>query len=343
LLDAVPPRAKLILLGDAQHLPSVEAGTVLADLAPADREPQYSANMVTSVEAVLPSAPAVTSTPDATAVLADRVVRLVQSHRSGPSIMAVASVVNTFCDYKEEELFSRLTAENSTCIWEDATGESTAHWWTRLITWADSHYHEPTYHTATRHYRVPDALTVRCDETLSAILHQLAQAKILTAIHEGRYGCDGINAYLADTVRHQLDPGSYGRYFAGAPLMIIRNDYTLDLFNGDTGIVLYDTAGGYRVAFPRGEDALLVPLDSLPEHTFAFAITVHKSQGSEYEHVLFALPTGEFPIARRLLTREIIYTGLTRAKQTVTIHSTRDALLQACRSRVQRDSGLSLW
>ena len=123
--------------------------------------------------------------------------------------------------------------------------------------------------------------------------------------------------------------------------MITRNDYTLDLFNGDTGVVLCDTAGSYRVAFPRGDEALLVPLDSLPEHTLAFAITVHKSQGSEYEHVLLVLPNAESTAAHRLLTREIIYTGLTRAKQTATIHGTRDVLFQACRSRVQRDSGLS--
>ena len=71
--------------------------------------------------------------------------------------------------------------------------------------------------------------------------------------------------------------------------------------------------------------------------------TVHKAQGSEFEHVLLALPNSLTPSTRRLLTREIIYTGLTRAKQTVTIHSTRDALLQACLARVERDSGIALW
>lgn len=87
----------------------------------------------------------------------------------------------------------------------------------------------------------------------------------------------------------------------------------------------------------------MIPLDSLSEHTLAFAITVHKSQDSEYEHVLLVLPNAESPATSRLLIREIIYTGLTRAKQTATIHGTREALLQACRNRVQRDSGLSLW
>ena len=125
--------------------------------------------------------------------------------------------------------------------------------------------------------------------------------------------------------------------------MITRNDYALNLFNGDTGVVLRDVAGGYWVAFPRGAEVLLVPMDSLPEHTLAFAVTVHKSQGSEYEHVLLVLPSTESVPAGRLLTREIVYTALTRAKQTAAIHSTRGVLLQACRSRVHRDSGLALW
>ena len=86
LLEAVPPGAKLILLGDAQQLPSVEAGAVLADLAPAEREPQYSPGWPRRCRTCCPRAPALTATPDATAILTDRVVRLLQSHRSGPGI-----------------------------------------------------------------------------------------------------------------------------------------------------------------------------------------------------------------------------------------------------------------
>jgi len=341
LLEAVPPTAKLILLGDAQQLPSVEAGAVLADLAPADRALHYSPAMVAALGEALPTPPALTTTPNATALLTDRVVRLVQSHRSGPGIMAVASLVNTFTDAQAEALFALLA--DGACTWEDAADDTTAAWWARLDAWAEQQYQEADFARAVQRYRLPDAMAVPCDDALAGILRHLAGGKILTAIHEGRYGCDGINTYLAGTVRHHLDPDSRGRYFAGAPLMITRNDYTLDLFNGDTGIVLHDTVGGYRVAFPRGEHACCIPLDSLPEHTLAFAITVHKSQGSEYEHVLLTLPPADSLAARRLLTREIIYTALTRAKQTATIHSTREALLQACRSRVQRDSGLKLW
>lgn len=342
LLEAIPPTAKLILLGDAQQLPSVEAGAVLADLAPADHKFHYSPTMAATIKGVLSHMPALPVTSETPALLTDHVVRLVQSHRSGPGIMAVASIVNTFADDQEEALFTQL-ADSATCVWEDAARESTAAWWTRLAGWADQQYLDTEFRTAINTYHVPNVMTVPYDDTLADILRHLTRAKILTGIHEGRYGCDGINAFLADTVRHRLDPGCHGRYFAGAPLMVTRNDYTLDLFNGDTGIVLHDTAGGYHVAFPRGEDVLLVPLDSLPEHTLAFAITVHKSQGSEYDHVLLVLPNTESSTARRLLTREIIYTGLTRAKQTATIHGTREAFLQACRSRVQRESGLAWW
>lgn len=342
LLEAVPTTAKLILLGDAQQLPSVEAGAVLADLAPVDRELHYSPTMAAMVQEMLPSAPALPVTSESTALLTDRVVRLVRSHRSGPDIMAVASIINSFMDDQEDALFTRL-AQSDTCTWEDAAGETPAAWWTRLDAWADQQYLDAEYRKAIFDYRVPNTMSMPCNDASANILRHLARAKILTAIHEGRSGCDGINAYLADALRHRFDPGSRGRYFAGAPIMVTRNDYTLDLFNGDTGVVLHDTAGGYRVAFPRGEEVLLVPLDSLPEHTLAFAITVHKSQGSEYEHIMLVLPNTESSTARRLLTREIIYTGLTRAKQTAIIHGTRSAFLQACRSRVQRDSGLAIW
>lgn len=342
LLDAVPPGARLILLGDARQLPSVEAGAVLADLAPAGEEPRFSPGMARAIREVLPSAD-VTATPGVNGGPVDRVVRLVHSHRSGPEIMAVASLINTYTDADETALLALLSADDAACAWEVADGESAAAWWACLSDWARHHYLDSAYCQTIRACTVPETTQQPCDGPLASILHHLSQARILTAIHGGRYGCDGINAFLAEVARPHLDPGCHGRYFAGAPVLIERNDYTLELFNGDTGVVLHDIAGGYRVAFQRGDNVVLIPPDSLPEHRPGFAMTVHKSQGSEYGHVLLVLPTGEAAASRRLLTREILYTGLTRARHTAQIHATRDALLQACRTQVRRDSGLSLW
>jgi exodeoxyribonuclease V alpha subunit len=342
LLEAMSPAAKLILLGDACQLPSVEAGAVLADLVPHDRAPAFSAPMCAAVATLLPALPALSPTPD-TGLMTDLVVRLTQSHRSGPGIMAVANLINRYTEADEETLLATLDLPDSTCRWEDAEQYAHQAWLQRLLRWAEEGVLGETYRSALAATVVPTTARCSMDAPLRAVIRGAQRAKLLTVIHEGWHGCDGINAYLAERVRATLDPGNLGRFFLGAPIMVTRNDYVLELFNGDSGVVVRDDAGGLRVAFPRGNEALLVPFDSLPEPVLAFAITVHKSQGSEYDHVLLTLPTTDSASARRLLTREILYTGLTRARHSATIHASREILLHACQAQVQRDSGLELW
>ena len=134
-----------------------------------------------------------------------------------------------------------------------------------------------------------------------------------------------------------------GPHFAGRPILIQRNDPGLKLFNGDLGILLpdrdtgtlrawfSDSAGGVRSVIPP----------RLPEHETAYAMTIHKSQGSEFERVLMILPDRDAPV----LTRELIYTGITRAMQAVEIWSTDAVLLKAVSQTVKRNSGLrdALW
>ncbi len=342
LLEAIPPTTKLIMLGDTEQLPSVDAGTVLADLVPSNQTPTFSEKIIKAVQTVLSDAPVIPFTPTPT-LLTDRIVRLVRSHRSGPEIMAMAEIVNNFSANRDTELFNLLTTDNQFCKWEDSINEKPTNWWQRLNDWADYYYGDKRYTDAIQNYHLPDSLTVSYDKELTYILNRLTMAKILTVIHNSQYGCDNINAYLSDRIRHHLNPDSHGKYFAGMHIMVTKNDYTLDLFNGDTGIVLHDTANGYRAAFPRGIDVLIIPLDMLPEHTLAFAVTIHKAQGSEFDNVMLVLPNSDSSKINRLMTREIIYTGITRAKKTITIHSSRESLKQACIARVERDSGMMLW
>ena len=131
-----------------------------------------------------------------------------------------------------------------------------------------------------------------------------------------------------------------GRLFVGAPIMISRNDYGLGLFNGDIGIALVDADGNWRVAFRRQGEFELAPVDLLPEWELAFASTVHKSQGAEYAHILLVLPPNP---EHRLLNKEIVYTGLTRAKSLAVIYAAKPILARAIQQRVERDSGLDLW
>jgi exodeoxyribonuclease V alpha subunit len=126
--------------------------------------------------------------------------------------------------------------------------------------------------------------------------------------------------------------------------LINRNDYTLRLFNGDVGITLPDPGAGneLRVFFPGPEGNLRkFPPLRLPEHETVFAMTVHKSQGSEFEKVLFLMPDRDVPV----LTRELIYTAITRAKEAVEIWGKEQVFKSAVSRRISRASGLrdALW
>jgi len=135
-----------------------------------------------------------------------------------------------------------------------------------------------------------------------------------------------------------------GRWYAGEPVMITCNDYNLGLFNGDVGLILPDPESGneLRAFFPSGTGLMrrVLPL-RLPEHESAFAMTVHKSQGSEFDQVLLILPDRDLP----LLSRELLYTAITRAKQSVEVLGTDELFLSAVKRRIVRRSGLRerLW
>ncbi len=125
--------------------------------------------------------------------------------------------------------------------------------------------------------------------------------------------------------------------FSGALIMVTRNDYGKNLFNGDIGVVIRNTDGGFRAYFQSGDGYHGFAVGQLPAWEPAFAITVHKSQGSEFDDVLLVLP--EDP-EHRLLTREILYTGVTRARKQVIIYGRRQSIETAVSRKIARQSGL---
>jgi exodeoxyribonuclease V alpha subunit len=173
-------------------------------------------------------------------------------------------------------------------------------------------------------------------------LRALERTRILCAHRHGPHGVAAVNAAIeAMLVDERRIDRRAGLAYDGRPIMVTRNDYQLQLFNGDVGtIVEHD---GKRLAYflaPDGSPRLLSPA-RLPPHETVFAMTVHKSQGSEFDHVAVLLGERSSP----LLTRELLYTAVTRARETVTIHATRDVLADAIARRTERGSGLSeaLW
>lgn len=168
----------------------------------------------------------------------------------------------------------------------------------------------------------------------------LNRFRILCATRSGPRGVDQVNAAMAAQVRRAagvtLAVGA--QWFAGRPVMVTRNDYALGLFNGDIGIALPGAGGALRVYFRTGDGGLrAVSPAALPPHDTAFALTVHKSQGSEFEHAVLMLPS----VFSRVLSRELVYTAITRARERVEVIGSRAVLAQAIATPTQRDSGLA--
>ena len=174
------------------------------------------------------------------------------------------------------------------------------------------------------------------------------QYRLLVALRNGQSGVEQVNRQVEQLlVQHRLLPPrpEKGLWYAGRPVMISRNDYDLGLFNGDVGITLWHTDGvkpQLKVAFPDSDGGIRWFLPSrLPAHETAFAMTVHKSQGSEFTRVCLLLPY-EW---QSVITRELIYTAITRAREQFDVFSSSDSWERGVRARVQRASGLreALW
>ncbi|MEK7990467.1 MAG: exodeoxyribonuclease V subunit alpha [Thiotrichaceae bacterium] len=171
----------------------------------------------------------------------------------------------------------------------------------------------------------------------SQALDYFEQFRVLCALRRGAYGVENLNRLIEQILIKQGQIQSGYRWYHGRPIMITRNDYSLKLFNGDIGVILWNSEGELMAYFryPNGEIRSLHP-HRLPEHETVYAMTIHKSQGSEFENVLILLPNQSSPV----LNRELMYTGITRAKQTVSIWGDEQVFLQAAYQTVKRQSGL---
>jgi len=168
--------------------------------------------------------------------------------------------------------------------------------------------------------------------------------RILCSLREGPFGVAALNILAEQILREEGLINPDRRWYSGRPVLITRNDYTLRLFNGDMGIVLPDSSvnNELRAFFPATDGTLkkFHPL-RLPEHETVYAMTVHKSQGSEFNKVLLLLPDIESPV----LTRELIYTSITRAKKSVEIWGNENVFCTSVSRYIERTSGLrdALW
>jgi exodeoxyribonuclease V alpha subunit len=322
LLAALAPGARLILLGDAQQLPSVEEGCAFSD-------------MVASL------APQCVTLPTS--------YRMDASDPEGRNILSVAAAIRTNQELweGEEPIHVRAAPEDLTFrqveLLEPAPGVMEAFlelWLTREVTSLEGFHAK-----IARPYTFTNGAWAEADQApLKALFHHFNQFRILCALREapGLRGVQDINRHFHHRMLALTGEGLRNPvpYCAGEPVMMTANDYRRGIYNGDQGLVLkvlFDGALRQAAVFPRPEGFVPFPLDPLKhqlEH--AFAMTVHKSQGSEYKRIAIVLPRTN----HRALTRELLYTGLTRASKGVVLLAEKGRVPFAAGNPSVRESGL---
>jgi exodeoxyribonuclease V alpha subunit len=211
-----------------------------------------------------------------------------------------------------------------------------------LTQWAEQAYFRSRLDGATlaeliATVEIPDQVDADSQVRFHQLFTLIDRFRLLTLVRESVWGCDEINGFFELYLRPRLGADTRTGLFAGAPVLITRNDSSRGLFNGDVGITLRRREGGLSVLFPRQGGCEAFAAESLPPHELGFALTVHKSQGSEYRSVMVVVPPKG---AKRLLTKELIYTAVTRAKCLAIICSAKDVLRFAIGRKIMRESGL---
>ncbi len=344
LLSALPPRARLILLGDKDQLASVEAGAVLGDLCRHAGEARYQADTRGFIYRATGYDLEAFQGPGSD--IEQQIVMLRKSHRFGADsgIGNLARAVNAGEDARVKGVWSRfgdITAIHPATTQEPVLKQLVLEGQAAGLEGESRGY---------RHYLsvMKQGLDARgCgpdDEAWArAVLNAFGEFQLLCAVRDGEWGVSGLNERVTTLLGQAGLIDASQPWYAGRPVMMMRNDYGLGLMNGDIGLCLpfagEDGAPVLRVVFPMPDGSLKRVLPSrLTEVETVYAMTVHKSQGSEFAHTAMVLPAEPNPV----LTRELVYTGITRARRWFTLVAPRPALLDnAIRQRTQRASGLS--
>ncbi|WP_257389145.1 ATP-binding domain-containing protein, partial [Tahibacter caeni] len=172
----------------------------------------------------------------------------------------------------------------------------------------------------------------------SEALRALGQRQLLCALREDAFGALAVNAAIETELRRLWQVDAESPWYPGRAVLITQNDYGQHLFNGDVGLCLADAEGRLRVWFETDAGARAFAPEGLPAHEGAFAITIHKSQGSEYAHVAVLLPPDP---EHRILSRQLLYTGISRARERLDLCATAAAAAAALQRPVQRAGGLA--
>jgi exodeoxyribonuclease V alpha subunit len=322
LLDALPPTATLVLLGDKDQLASVEAGAVLGDLChDAERGAYNAATLAYASRAAGETVPAAFAGDGG--ALAQQTVMLRHSRRFSGPIGQLALAVNAG------------DVEATCALLRSGLAE---------VRWIEHAQQQQLVQLALAGYQpylalLADGPGAVHDDWVRAVLRSFEAFRVLCAVREGDWGVDGLNTAIEQRLAAARLLRRDGEWYAGRPVMVTRNDYGTGVFNGDIGLTLVDPAraGSMRVYFLEGDKVRSVLATRLRNVETAYAMTVHKSQGSEFAHTVLALPKE----GGAMLARELVYTGITRASAQFTLVSPGgEVLAEAISRRTHRASGL---
>jgi exodeoxyribonuclease V alpha subunit len=301
LLEAMRPEAALLLVGDADQLTSIAAGSVLMDIVSVLESDQ-----------------------------AGDIVRLQHSFRAERSLASINEAVRSGDAGAFTHAWRSAGARASRRVVANARQLAQS-----IRTWVDD--------LARLDLRPRIDSVDAQSATVHAALQTLAARQLLCALREGEFGSLAVNAAIERQLKLEWGIAETMHWYSGRSIIVTRNDYAAHLFNGDIGVCLADANGEMRVWFESRDEAghsaarSFLP-SALPPHEGAFAITIHKSQGSEYDRVAVLLPPDT---DNRILSRQLLYTALSRARHNVELWSTDGALEAALAHPVRRASGLS--
>ncbi|MCS6203795.1 exodeoxyribonuclease V subunit alpha [Shewanella baltica] len=378
LLSALPEHASLILLGDQDQLASVEAGAVLADICaglkmsvdpnnlaqnniasnnPALWQMRYSKEQAERLSALtgFELTPYINDAPK----LGDSLCMLMHSHRfkGDAGIGLLASAVN------------RADLQGILQVWQQGPAELSWLEHSMVVSQTQAKVSEPAnnvglnllleqacqqygaYLRALNNHASNNDVSnsdLGTRPSTADIIDSFNQYRILCAMRSGDYGVEGINQYVTQALANAKLIKPLQEFYLGRPIIIQSNDYNLGLFNGDIGLILQDEDKPERLMahFIKADGSLLKVLPArLPSHETCYAMTVHKSQGSEFSRVALVLPPSPSLAQWQLLTKELVYTAITRAKVHFTCLGTQHVFERASSQATQRASGLAdrLW
>ena len=340
LLAALPSSARVVFLGDKDQLASVEAGAVLGDLCRDAGLGRYTPATAGFVAAATGQAVPIEFLGDGPA-LAQQTVMLRHSHRFGGRIGELALAVNAGDANAAAALLPAASGES--LQWLDTPASAAV---VQLAVHgrpgAPGGY--GTYLQAVQQ-RPATGDRATYEAWVVAVLMAFERFRVLCAVHDGEWGTASLNAGIERALVAEGRLARRAEWYEGRPVMVTRNDASLGVYNGDIGIALRpfsvaahgEGGANLRAFFLDGNALRSVGVSRLAHLETAFAMTVHKSQGSEFEHTVLVLPGAP----SRVLTRELVYTGITRARLAFTlVTGRRQAFAEALERRTRRSSGL---